>query len=237
MIFKNRSTEPEWLDLNLETAVSRLNNGPFTDQEYDNCLKQLGNVGNWLQGDRATFKVLKKLNKAPQSILDIGCGGGYFTKKLAQFYSTAAVLGVDLNPKAIQHAIQNNKERSNLNFEVWEKSSFNKVESYDLILTTLVCHHMSDQELILFLKQAYKACRHAIVINDLHRHVLAYCSFALIAPVLFQNRLISHDGLISIKRGFKHSEWIHYLKEAGIPLENCSIKRHFPFRWTVVIQK
>ncbi len=56
------------------------------------------------------------------------------------------------------------------------------------------------------------------------------------APVLFRNRLISQDGLLSIKRAFVRSDWQHYLQRAGVNPTHYSIKWYFPFRYIVRIQ-
>jgi len=104
-----------------------------------------------------------------------------------------------------------------------------------VILVTLVCHHLSDDQLVIFLKQAYINARQAIIINDLHRHRLSQWLYACLSPILFQNRLITHDGIISIKRGFIRSEWERLLKKADIP--HYQIKWQFPFRWSILLPK
>lgn len=93
---------------------------------------------------------------------------------------------------------------------------------------------MNDDQLIEFLKKSYLVAK-KFIINDLHRHWLASLGFALVAKPFFDNRLIFHDGLLSIKRAFKRQDWIHYLKAAGIPLEQCSITWHWAFRWVLCI--
>ena len=224
---KKRSYEKELIDLGDDF---------YTKEEYEDCLKQLGRVGKWLLGNRAALYAFNQLDKSPKSILDVGCGGGNFTRLLALKYSTATVTGIDFSEKAICYA---NKQLSkipieNLKFEVPNTLELEKPsKSVDLITATLVCHHMNDDELIDFLKRAKEVATQKIIINDLHRHPLAYLSYLLIAPLAFQNRLITHDGLLSVKRSFIKKEWVSYLKKAGI--ENYTIKWKFPFRWIITI--
>ena len=228
MKIKGRSYEPELLDL-----------GPsyYTREEYEDCLHQLDRIGRYLGGNKATLKNLHKIPK-PNSILDLGCGGGYFTIKLAKQFPKAQVVGIDISHEAIIFA-QKKLQNANVGNVVFEVPSSNQLSyspnSFDLVTSTLVCHHLTDDQLIDFLKKAYRMAAKTIIINDLHRHWLAYLSFALIAKLAFPNRLIFHDGLLSIKRAFKRQDWIYYLKAAEIPLEHCSITWHFAFRWVLRI--
>jgi 2-polyprenyl-3-methyl-5-hydroxy-6-metoxy-1,4-benzoquinol methylase len=225
---RKRSYEPELLDL-----------GPsyYTTEEYEECLHQLDRIGRYLGGNQASLKNLHQLPKL-QSILDVGCGGGSFTMELAKQFSEAQILGIDISNEAISLARKKQQKANlaNLRFEVPSSDQLSYApNSFDLVTSTLMCHHLNDDQLIEFLKKSYQIAAEGVIINDLHRHWLAYLSFALIAKPIFSNRLIFHDGLLSIKRAFKRQDWIHYLKAAEIPLEHCSITWYWAFRWVVRI--
>ena len=110
-MLKSRSYQPEIIDLGPEH---------YTLEEYHHCLIQLDKVGRWLGGDRATLKALNRLNPKPDSILDVGCGGGHFTARMASQFSKSKVVGIDVNPQAIafarQHALL--RPQNNLAFEL-----------------------------------------------------------------------------------------------------------------------
>jgi len=148
--------------------------------------------------------------------LDVGCGGGFFTVKVAKNYPTAKVTGIDTNPEAVAFA-QNLLKKlphppTNVFFEKREQPQLQEPEGlYDIISATLVCHHMKDEELVAFLKQAFSLANQGIIINDLHRHPVAYYAFKGLAPVFFRNRIVQHDGPLSIRRAFTRSEWESYL--------------------------
>jgi 2-polyprenyl-3-methyl-5-hydroxy-6-metoxy-1,4-benzoquinol methylase len=224
-----RSNVPEYIDIGPEC---------YTDTEYQDCLKQLGRVGALLGGNRATFAAFSQLAQKPISILDVGCGGGHFTQELAKKFTEAKVVGIDYSSSAIDYA-QNqiiNNDLPNLSFENTSELKLDVPEnSFEVITATLVCHHMSDDNLIDFLKRAHRSASKAIIINDLHRHPLAYGSFALIAPILFRNRLITHDGLLSVQKAFKKTDWAYYLSKAGIPTNSWRIEWKWAFRWIITI--
>ena len=108
-------------------------------------------------------------------------------------------------------------------------------KSFDIVTSTLMCHHLNDDALIDFLKRSYLIAKKGVIINDLHRNFLARVAFGTVAPFLFRNRIVFHDGLLSIKRAFTKKDWIAYLKAAEIPAEKYSISWHWAFRWIVFI--
>ena len=230
-MLSQRSHQPEWMDL-----------GPsyYTPEEYRDCLYQLDRIGRSLRGDRATFWALQHLPKQPGSILDVGCGGGLFTMRLAARYSQAQVVGIDISEEAISFA-QEHLERSkvplpNVRFQVPTSPHLDENSpTFDVVMATLVCHHLSDEELISFLRQTCRIAKQAVILNDLHRHPLATVGFGAVVSFFFRNRMIWHDGLLSIQRSFTRQEWKSFLKAAGIEEKEYTLSWHWPFRWIVVI--
>ena len=228
-MLRSRSSQLELLDL-----------GPnhYSKEEYDDCLKKLGRIGRWLGGDRATLATFSKMEGNPLSILDVGCGGGLFTLRLAKKFPDAKIVGIDVNPDAIGFAINASTDQplSNLTFEVRGKPELDEPsKSYDIVTSTLVCHHIPEKELILFIANACRIAKKKVIINDLHRHPLALFLFKLISPICFRNRLVLHDGPLSIRRAFKYHEWVDYLERAGVKKTQYTIRWHWAFRWIVEI--
>lgn len=227
----NRSNEPEIMDL-----------GPdhYTVDEYDSCLKLLSRVNYLLGGYRAIKKAFVDAGIHPRSVLDVGCGGGYLCHQLHRWFPDAQIMGIDISPQAVQHAHQHLPQALShaVSFHHQPSKALDFAEnSIDVITTTLVCHHMTDDELIQFLKESFQAASVAVIINDLQRHCLSYIGFALISPIAFPHRLIQQDGLLSIKRSFRRADWERLLKKAGIEKNQYRLKWRWPFRWTLTIFK
>lgn len=215
-----RSHEKEWMDL-----------GPpfYTPDEYEDALCQLARIGRYLGGNRASFWAFDQIR--PHSILDVGCGGGFLAILLGKKYPQAQVFGIDVSEQAIAFA-KRQAAPPNVTFAV-----SSQLKPVDVITATLVCHHMSDEELIQFLKQAYQLAEKAIILNDLHRNCLAIIGFWIVSRLFFRNRMVQHDGILSIRRSLTRSEWQERLKAANIPPERYSLTWHWAFRWIVWIQK
>lgn len=208
--------------------------GPYTREEYDDCLKKLALINTLLGGFRAVKMALKQIN--PTSILEVGCGGGYLAQHMHRWFKEASVLGIDIEEKAVAHALKQSFSK-NVTFQRQEDTSLKfPANSFDTVTTMLVCHHMTDEELIHFLQESYRIASRAVVINDLQRHFLAYASFTLIGK-LFGNRLIWNDGRISIKRAFRKNDWTALLEKAGFKKEQYTLKWDFAFRWTLTLRK
>ncbi len=230
-MISNRSHQPEWIDL-----------GPshYTALEYRDCLYQLDRIGRFLGGDQATFWALNRRKTPPASILDIGCGGGLFTMRLAARYPEANIVGIDISQEAIAFAQEHLKRSQpplpNVQFFVPLTPQLDDIsQQFDVVMATLVCHHLSDEDLISFLKQTCRIANQTVILNDLHRNLFATLGYSMVVPFFFNNRLIWHDGLLSIRRAFTRQDWWSYLEAAGIDKRFCTVTWHWAFRWIVNI--
>ncbi|MFA6301514.1 MAG: methyltransferase domain-containing protein [Legionella sp.] len=224
-MFAKRSKDKELMDL-----------GQYTSEEYAQCLKILFIINKFLGIFHDTVSILKPFPK-DASLVDVGCGGGLFLINLKAYYPQMHMVGLDVSEQAIQLAqdeLHNSQHKNSIEFHLQKQAELAlDQQSVDIVLVTLVCHHLDDEELIVFLQTAHKAARKAVIINDLHRHRLAYWLYGLVSPILFGNRLITHDGLLSIKKSFTRKELQSVLQQAQI--NNYKIKWRFPFRWSVLI--
>lgn len=79
------------------------------------------------------FSLLPTDNLQPTTILDIGCGTGYLTEKLAEKYPLARVEGIDIAPGMIDEARK--RARANLSFRVEDGEEVRGV-GYDLVVSS-----------------------------------------------------------------------------------------------------
>jgi ubiquinone/menaquinone biosynthesis C-methylase UbiE len=144
------------------------------------------------------------------------------------------LLGVDANPNITQFATDHSKGFKNIQFfahNVFEEPF--KSQRFDIVLATLFTHHFSNEELVALLKQIRAKTKHAIIINDIHRHPLAYYSIKWLTQLFSKSAMVKFDAPLSVMRAFTKNEWIFILKEAGI--ENYSLRWRWAFRWQLII--
>ena len=198
---------------------------------FRDTLDKLEIINRLLGGNKVTIKGLKELlkNKSKNKIItivDLGCGHGDILRDIAKFGRknnyTFRLIGIDANIAAIAYAKELSCEYSELSFKAIDIFSEDfKKQSYDIVLCTLFLHHFKNNELISFLKMIIERATIGVVVNDLHRHKLAYYLFKLIG-FFIKNKMIREDGLTSILRAFKKKD-----------LENISkqIKVYFSIQW------
>ena len=74
----------------------------------------------------------------------------------------------------------------------------------------------------------------AVVINDLHRHWLAYHSIKWLTRLLGGSYLVRHDAPLSVARAFRRADWVALLARAGIT--QYELRWRWAFRWQVILR-
>jgi hypothetical protein len=202
-------------------------------------LDKLENINRWLGGNLMTVKALKKvLKNHPKeqelTIADIGCGHGDILRDVAKFGRKNGykmkLIGMDANPTAIAYANELSTEFPELSFKTEDIfSEAFKNRKFDVVLATLFLHHFKEAKLVSFLGNTLKQTKIGIVVNDLHRHKLAYYLFMLLS-VFIKNNMIIEDGLTSVLRGFKRNELVHISNKLKVKPQ-ISWKWAFRFQW------
>lgn len=206
-------------------------------------LDKLENINRWLGGNLVTVNSLKSvLKNHPKeeeiTIVDIGCGHGDILRDVAKFGRKHGykfkLIGIDANPTAIVYANELSTEYPELTFKTEDIFSDEfKNRKVDVVLATLFLHHFKEEQLVSFLSDTLKQTQKAIIVNDLHRHKLAYYLFMLLS-VFIKNKMIINDGLISVLRGFKRKD-LEIMSQKVNVKPQISWKWAFRFQW--IIQK
>ena len=229
---RERSIETEWMD---DLSVS--------GDELHKTLDQIARLNQLLGGNHITLDGVKRLlhhhnTTEPIHIVDLGCGNGDLLRALSKFGKkhnyTFKLTGIDANEATIQYAISLSQSFSDIEYRCMDffSDQFKQLQ-YDIALATLVMHHFEHEELDALLKIISKHTKLGVVINDLHRHKLAYYLFKLIG-IFIKSKKARQDGLISILRGFKNVELQQLSNKLNL---NSAIKWKWAFRYQWIIKK
>lgn len=225
-MFEKRSDRLEFIDT-----------GEYTAEEYEGCLRELRRV-NYFLGDihalkKTLWREIENENLRKFSVLDVAAGSGEMLRAiagLARNKRDARLVGLELNARSARAILEESKEVSGEIFSVRGDAFALPFDdaSFDYVMCSLFTHHFADENVVKILSEIKRVARREIFVIDLHRHALAYFLYTTLGRLFLYNRLVRHDGALSIRRSFRPEELKKLAVQAG--LENVSVERHFPFR-------
>lgn len=224
--FKRRSYKLEDIDT-----------GNYTPEEYEDCIGELQIVNRWL-GDAHSLKAtlfpeIEAQGLTKLSMLDVGAGSGELLRVTATWARETGrrlrAVGLELNERSARSIIE-------------ESSGFHEISSvrgdalrlpfsdseFDYVICSLFTHHFVEEQVIQILGEMSRVAGRRIFVIDLHRHPIAYYVYTTLGKLVLKNRLIRHDGALSILRSFKPDELLELAQRAG--LRDIWLERHFPSR-------
>ena len=203
---------------------------------YAAVLGDLAKVNTVTMARRPTLAFLERALVGAKSfrLLDVGFGDGDMLRAIARWASgrgiMAELVGIDLNPRSETVARASTPDELKIDWRTGDYADLER-EPWDLVVSSLVAHHMTHDQLIAFLRFMDRHGTRGWFINDLHRHGFAYLGFPLLARLFFWHPIVRHDGQLSIARSYRPAEWGPLLAEADIVGGRAF--RAFPFRLCV----
>lgn len=175
-----------------------------------------------------------RLGPLPLRILDVGFGDGDMLRAIHRWgrnrHLALTLVGIDLNPRSEAAARAHTPPEMSIDYRTGDYADL-AGEDFDVIVSSLVAHHMTPTQLIAFFRFMDREARAGWFVNDLHRHGFAWLGFPLLARVMRWHPIVRHDGQLSIARSYRPSEWPSILAQAGIA--GARVRRVFPFRLCV----
>lgn len=224
--FKQRSHRLEYIDT-----------GNYTAAEYEDCISELQFVNRWM-GDAHSLKAtllreIESQSLTSFSILDIGAGSGELLRVAAtwarQTHRHLSAVGLELNESMAESMLEESEQFDEISSVRGDalKLPFADAE-FDYVMCSLFTHHLLDEQVVEVLREMSRVARRRIFVIDLHRHPVAYFFYTTLGKLVLHNRLVRHDGALSILRGFKSDELLALARRAD--LQDISVERHFPYR-------
>jgi 2-polyprenyl-3-methyl-5-hydroxy-6-metoxy-1,4-benzoquinol methylase len=165
------------------------------------------------------------------SVLDVGAGGGDTLRAVARWGARRGVAldlwGLDRSPWAERHARERGTEAGWITSDLFDLPAGRR---FDVVVCSLFAHHLDDPTLVRFLRWLPAHAARRWLILDLHRHRIPWAAVWAGTRLMRMHPMVSHDGPVSIMRGFTRDDWRARVAEAGIAAE---IRWVLPFRWAV----
>lgn len=231
--FSQRSDEKELMDAE-----------GISFEEFHDCLEGLERINYLTLAYRPTLQWLRPWveNHKRLFVLDVASGGGDMLRQIAKQWpahftpnSGYRMVGVDLNPWSKKSA------------ELWPQPSaasyitgnvfaFEPSQPIDIVISSLFTHHLTDSQIVDFLRWMDSHASKGWFINDLHRHPIPYYFIKTATALFSRNRLIRNDAAVSVARALTVADWQRLIDKAGLE-EKVRVQWFFPFRLCVFCNK
>jgi SAM-dependent methyltransferase len=205
-----------------------------TSAEIRGSLRDLRFINTCFGGVRTTAwlieRVARQTGRRSLSLLEAAAGSGYVPER------TRALLagrGIAIAPTLLDRSPAHlNRSRPAVAGDALALPFADA--SFDLVSCSLFAHHLEPDQLLLFMREALRVCRLAVLINDLIRHplhlLLVYAGFPL-----YRSRLTRHDAPASVRRAYTTEEMRGLLARGGAACLEFSC--HYLFRMGVIAWK
>ena len=217
-------------------ADERMDDPSLDPGTYRDVVHDLARVNTVTLARRPTLRFLDEAVGARKqfSLLDVGFGDGDMLRAIARWAKRRAIearlVGIDLNPRSLAAAREATAASMPIEYRIGDYAALAD-ERFDVVISSLVAHHMSREQLIAFLGFMDREAAIGWFVNDLHRHSVAYLGWPALARLMRWHPIVRHDGHVSIARSFRKEDWRELLASAEI--EGAAIRHHFPFRLCV----
>lgn len=207
------------------------------------ALRGLARINRWSWTAATIWKSIKQLQReqrSPLRVLDVATGGGDVLYDLARRAQRSrlpiAFSGCDISSRAIEFAESRARQHGlDVSFFVGDALNDPLPTGFDILISSLFLHHLSDDEAVLLLQKMRAACESMVVISDLRRTRRGLWLARCATRVLTRSPVVHTDGCRSVQNAFTNSEITVIAQRAG--LQGAAIKNCWPQRFLLCWRK
>ncbi len=220
--------------------LPELMDGDCSYEDFRGCLRSLEQINRWLLGYLPTLSWLNRLPRRLDHavhIVDVGCGGGDLLRQIAKWapkHGMAVQLtGIDLNPYAARAAKEFTPKELGIAWVTGNALEYRPERPVDIVVSSLMAHHLEDEEIIALLRWMEATAQLGWFINDLERSERSSRMFGWLDKIAGWHRFVGHDGPVSFRRAFREEDWARLLTAAAVPREAATLEHWRPGRLCV----
>ncbi len=205
--------EDEWMDT-----------CPFDPVQARRALAYLGLTNRRFGGTEAVLGHFRRWARRwrpgePVNILDVGTGGADIPVALARWGRETGhpirITAVELQPPVAELARESVRAYPEITVLVRDLRDIPKELTFDYVTASLFLHHMPLALRAETLHCLDRRARRGLVVSDLRRSLPAYWAVGL-SSWIWGDRMVRHDGPLSVRRAFRVEELAALAAEAGL---------------------
>ena len=198
------------------------------EEEFAAAYRELKIINRTLGGIRAIERFLPPAKRGVNLLmLDVAAGACDVSEALSEKLP-CRIVTLDLNARGLKLADKSWPVVGDALALPFRDGTF------DVVMASLFFHHLSNDNCVQVLSQMWRIAKRRILINDLHRHAVAYFSIRALTALFSKSRMVRHDGPVSVLRAFQSRELLDIARRAGVP---ARVHRSFPYRLVLVADK
>jgi 2-polyprenyl-3-methyl-5-hydroxy-6-metoxy-1,4-benzoquinol methylase len=229
------------IDFGHRAQLTELMDEPCSRDELRACLHNLARLNRWFLAYRPILDWLGAVaplgSDRPLNILDVACGYGDSLRRIERWAHARAIAveltGLDLNPDAIGIAAEATPSTSAIRWVASDVFRWQSDKPVHLIVSSLFTHHLTEPDLIRFVKWMESKAQSGWFINDLSRAAIPYHLLRIFSKIAGLHHFVQHDGPVSIARSFIPDDWRRICAAAGLEPGDVSIQPVWPARLCV----
>jgi SAM-dependent methyltransferase len=235
------------LDFRRRAQLTELMDGPCSRATLRACLRDIARTNRWTFAHRPLLHWLDEIadslpnRKEPLRILDVGCGYGDGLRRVEQWAKARRIAveltGLDLNPDATAIASEATTGSNKIQWVTSDILTYAALQAPDLVISSLFTHHLTEDQIVQFLRWMEAHAQVGWFINDLSRAPVPYYFFRAFAKLFRFHPFVQHDGPVSIARSFIPTEWRTMCAAAGLDERSYEIRDFRPAKLCVARRK
>ncbi|HXR40314.1 MAG TPA: methyltransferase domain-containing protein [Terracidiphilus sp.] len=239
--------QPDALDFSQRASLTELMDEPCSREVLRACLRDIARTNRWTLAYRPLFHWLNAVAEAlpafegPLRILDVGCGYGDGLRRVEQWAQARSLAvdltGLDLNPDATAVAIEASPPSCRIKWVTADIVTYTPPQPPHLVVSSLFTHHLSEDQIVQFLRWMELHAEIGWFINDLSRAPIPYHLFRVFAKLMRLHPFVQYDGPVSIARSFILADWRSMCAAAGFRDGDVAIRPFKPARLSVARRK
>lgn len=217
MFLSRRDTQAEYFDSERPT------------EEIRSFFQSLGRVNRFFDFAEPFRNLLPKLVPPGQcqslTILDLGAGDGALGQIIETWAESQGWKWRVINLDTSLSALSLNGEATNVVGSATRLPL--RTGSVDVVVASQMAHHLTDEQVVRLLEEAWRVTRRAVLLCDLHRNLGLYLALKILFFFQHHPESFKSDALLSVKKAWRVRDLTRLARDAGL---EATVKLYFGAR-------